>query len=73
LGILFPLVQHIDVEPVTISDAPLTVKFVPQVEKDIISMQRLTNLPSPIMVLLRPVISALWLAYGFGDASEEAK
>jgi hypothetical protein len=44
--------RNIDLDPVTLSDAPLTVKFVPQVELDIKSMQRLTNLPSPIMVLL---------------------
>jgi hypothetical protein len=60
-------------DTVTLSDAPLTAKFVPQVERDIKSMQRFTNLPSPIMVLLRLVLSALWLAYGFGDASEEGK
>jgi hypothetical protein len=29
------------------------------------------NLPSPIMVILRPVMGPLWLAYGFGDASGE--
>ena len=34
-------------------------------------MQPLTNFPSPLMVLLRPVLALIWVAYGFGDASAE--
>ena len=34
-------------------------------------MQRLKNLPSPLMMLLRPVIAPIWVAYDFGDASDE--
>jgi hypothetical protein len=31
------------------------------------------NLPSPIMVILRPVMGPLWLAYGFGDVPGEGR
>ena len=34
-------------------------------------MQRLKNFPSPLMVLLRPIIAPIWFTYGFVDASDE--
>ena len=51
--------------------APAEVTFVPQVEIDVKTIQRLTKLPSPLMVLLRPVLAPIWVAYGVGDASDE--
>jgi hypothetical protein len=35
------------------------------------SLQRLISLPSPIMLVLRPVLNPIWVAYGFGDAEPE--
>jgi hypothetical protein len=32
---------------------------------------RLNNLPPHLMVSLSPVLSTIWLAYGFGDAAKE--
>jgi hypothetical protein len=34
-------------------------------------LQRLISLPSPIMLVLRPVLDPVWVAYGFGDAERE--
>jgi hypothetical protein len=35
------------------------------------SLQRLISLPSPIMLVLCPVLDPIWVAYGFGDAACE--
>jgi hypothetical protein len=35
------------------------------------SLQRLISLPSPVMLVLRPVLDPIWVAYGFGDAARE--
>ena len=50
---------------------PAEVTFVPQVEKYVQAMQRIKNLPSPLMVLLRPILSPIWSDYDFGHASAE--
>jgi hypothetical protein len=34
-------------------------------------LQRLTSLPSPIMLVLLPVLDPFCVAYGFGDAARE--
>jgi hypothetical protein len=34
-------------------------------------LQQLISLPSPIMLVMRPVLDPIWVAYGFGDASHE--
>ena len=51
--------------------APEEVIFSPQVERYVQAMQHLTNLPSPLMFLLWPVLAPIWVAYGFWDASAE--
>ena len=51
--------------------APADVTFVPQVEQYVQAMQRLTNLPPPLMVLLWPVLAPIWVTYGFGDSSAQ--
>ena len=50
---------------------PLTFALVDftLIEQYVQAMQRLTKFMSPIMVLLRPVLSLIWFSYGFGDAS----
>jgi hypothetical protein len=35
------------------------------------ALERLTNTPTPVQMLLRPVSGVIWVAYGFGDAAEE--
>jgi hypothetical protein len=35
------------------------------------SLQRIISLPSPIILVLRPVLDHIWVAYGFGDAARE--
>jgi hypothetical protein len=35
------------------------------------SLHRIISLPSPIMLVLRPVLNPIWVAYGFGDAARE--
>ena len=50
-----------EIDPV----APAEVTFVHQVEQDVQAMQCLTNLMSPLMLILRPVIAPIWFAYGF--------
>jgi hypothetical protein len=35
------------------------------------SLQRPISLPSPILLVLSPVLDPIWVAYGFGDASRE--
>ena len=51
--------------------APAEVTFVPQVEIDVKTIQRLTKLPSPLMVLLRPVLAPVWVTYNFVNDSAE--
>jgi hypothetical protein len=53
-------------------DAPQTVEFVPRVLMDMKALERLTNTPTPVQMLLRPVSGVIWVAYSFGDAAEES-
>jgi hypothetical protein len=53
------------------NEAPATINIVLQVKRDMTSLQRLVSLPSPIMLVLRPVLNPIWVAYGFGDAERE--
>jgi hypothetical protein len=50
-------------------EPPETIQLVDRVLLDMQALDTLINLPSPIMVIIRPVMGPLWLAYGFGDAS----
>jgi hypothetical protein len=54
-------------------EPPETVQLVDRVLFDMQALNTFLNLPSPIMVILRPVMGPLWLAYGFGDASGEGR
>jgi hypothetical protein len=54
-------------------EPPETVQLVERVLLDIQALDTLFNLPSPIMVIISPVVGPLWLAYGFGDASGEGR
>jgi hypothetical protein len=53
------------------NEAPATINLVPQVKRDMTSLQRLISLPSPIMLVLCPVSNPMWVSYGFGDAARE--
>ena len=50
---------------------PEIVKAVPGLQRDMETMMRFTSTPTPVMVIIRPVRGAMWVAYGFGDASQE--
>jgi hypothetical protein len=54
-------------------EPPETVQLVDRVLFDMQALDNFLNLPSPIMVILRPVMGPLWLAYGFRDASGEGR
>jgi hypothetical protein len=54
-------------------EPPETVQLLDCVLFDMQALNTFINLPSPIMVILRPVMGPLWLAYGFGDASGEVR
>jgi hypothetical protein len=55
----------------TDNESPATINIVPQVKRDMNFLHRLISLPSPIMLVLRPVLNPIWVAYGFGDAAHE--
>jgi hypothetical protein len=55
----------------TNNEVPATIILVPQVKRDMTSLKRLISLPSPIMLVLSPVLDHIWVAYGFGDAERE--
>ena len=57
--------QNIHEEP------PETVQLIDRVLIDMQALNTFLNLPSPIMVIIRPVMGPLCLAYGFSDASGE--
>jgi hypothetical protein len=64
--------KNIDLQSLdTDNEAPATVNLVPQVKSDTTSLQRLISLPSPIMLVLRPVLDPIWVVYGFGDSARE--
>ena len=48
-----------------------TVKAVPRLAQDLAAMLELMKSDTPVMVVLRPVRGAAYLAYGFVDASGE--
>jgi hypothetical protein len=52
---------------------PETVQLVDRILFDMQALYTFINLPSPIMVIIRPVMGPLWLANGFGDASGEGR
>ena len=47
------------------------VTFIPQVGQYVQDMQILTKFPSPLMVVLWPVLAPILVTYGFVDASAE--
>jgi hypothetical protein len=54
-------------------ETPETVQLVDRVFFDMQALDTFLNLPSLIMVILRPVMGPLWLDYGFGYASGEGR